>query len=231
MRYYDTVEKFNAFVAKEPELRKRYLAALETLQVNLPPADEEYLPYRKPDDLFRTAKRLRDDAVALADAGLDPYEVADSTEKHAIREKAKIGARRELRAIDEEQADDIIDLLNSFVADGIDMMHHLKRLSKIENNPNGYYTQQYRRLSTRTARPCTTCMAERQGDAAGEKRRRSSTDDDSHSIVTLPFAVARSSLHPPPLMVPVMLSFDVEPLMVIGRSVLIEPKLVRAWTL
>ena len=30
MRYYDTVEKFNAFVAKEPELRKRYLAALET---------------------------------------------------------------------------------------------------------------------------------------------------------------------------------------------------------
>jgi|GEM_PF-5300560 len=26
------------------------------------------------------------------------------------------------------------------------MMHHLKKLSKIENNPNGYYTQQYRHL-------------------------------------------------------------------------------------
>ncbi|HEX7190118.1 MAG TPA: hypothetical protein VF381_00975, partial [Thermoanaerobaculia bacterium] len=30
--------------------------------------------------------------------------------------------------------------------DGVDMMHHLKRLSKIENNPNGYYTQEYRRI-------------------------------------------------------------------------------------
>ena len=146
MRYYDTVEKFNAFMAKEPEYRKRYLAALETLQVNLPPADEEYLPYRKTDDLFRTAKRLRENAVALADAGLDPYEVADLTEKHAIREKAVIGARREIRAIDDEWADEIIALLYAFLDDAIHMMHHLKRLSKIENDPNGYYTQEYRRI-------------------------------------------------------------------------------------
>lgn len=146
MRYYDTVEKFNAFMAKEPEYRKRYLAALETLQVNLPPADEEYLPYRKPDDLFRTAKRLRKDAVVLADAGLDPYEVADLTERYAIREKAVIGARRQIREINDERADEIIALLHAFVDDAIHMMLHLKKLSKIENNPNGYYTQEYRRI-------------------------------------------------------------------------------------
>lgn len=51
-----------------------------------------------------------------------------------------------LRDIDVECANDVIELLNSFWADGIDLMHHLKRLSKIENNPNGYYTQEYRRL-------------------------------------------------------------------------------------
>jgi hypothetical protein len=32
------------------------------------------------------------------------------------------------------------------MADAVDMLHHLKRLSKNENNPNGYYTQQYRQL-------------------------------------------------------------------------------------
>src|SRR5437667_157716 len=35
----ETVDKFNAVAAKEPELRKRYLAAMETLRVNLPPED------------------------------------------------------------------------------------------------------------------------------------------------------------------------------------------------
>lgn len=52
MRYDETVKKFEAFVAKEPELRKRYLEAMETLQVDLPPVDEQFLPYRKLDDLF-----------------------------------------------------------------------------------------------------------------------------------------------------------------------------------
>jgi hypothetical protein len=145
MRYYDTVDKFNAVVAKEPELRKRYLAAMEKVNVNLPPADEELLPYRKVDDLFRTAKRIREGAVALADAGLDPAEVADSTEKHAIAEKTKIGTRRELRAITEERCKDLEDLLFAFYDDCVEAMHHLKRLAKIENNPEGHYTQMYRR--------------------------------------------------------------------------------------
>ena len=146
MRYEDTVKKFNAFVAKEPELRKRYLKAMDTLQVTLPPVDEQFLPYRKPDDLFRTARKLREGADALGELGLEVRETAESTEKYAIAEKARIKAWRDLRAISDEQADEMIDLLNAFLADGIDMMHHLKRLSKIENDPNGYYTQQYRRL-------------------------------------------------------------------------------------
>lgn len=146
MRYDETVKKFEAFVAKEPELRKRYLELRETLQVTLPPANEEFLPYRKPDDLFRTAKRLRHGAEVLGDLGEEVREIAEATEKFAIGEKEKLHARRELRDLDEKRADEIIELLNAFVADGIDMMHHLKRLSKIENNPNGYYTQEYRRL-------------------------------------------------------------------------------------
>jgi len=146
MRFDDTVKKYEAFVAKEPEFRKRYAKAMETLQVTLPPADGELLPYRKPDDLFRTARKLRKGAELLGDMGLGAREAADSTEKYAIAEKARIRAWRDLRDISEEQANDMIELLNAFVADGIDLMHHLKRLSKIENNPNGYYTQEYRRI-------------------------------------------------------------------------------------
>src|SRR5690242_5855245 len=119
MRYDDTVKKFEAFVAKEPELRERYRKAMETLQVTLPPVDEQFLPYRKPDDLFRTAKKLQRGAEILGDMGLEVREVAESTKKYAIAEKAKIKARRELRDIDEEHADDIIELLNAFVSDGI----------------------------------------------------------------------------------------------------------------
>jgi hypothetical protein len=48
--------------------------------------------------------------------------------------------------MEEERADEMIDLLHRFVADGVHMTHHLNRLSKIENNPNGYYTQEYRRI-------------------------------------------------------------------------------------
>jgi|GEM_PF-2931597 len=146
MRYDETVKKWEAFAAKEPELRQRYLKAMETLQVPLPPVDESLLPYRKPDDLFRTAKRLREGAEALGDMGLDALAAADSAEKYAIAEKKKIHARRELRDITEEQARDMLDIMMSILADGFDMMHHLKKLSKIENNPNGYYTQQYRYL-------------------------------------------------------------------------------------
>ena len=144
MRYENTVRKWEAFVAKEPELRQRYLKAMDALQVPLPPLNENLLPYRKPDDLFRTAKRLRKEA--LGDMGLDALEAAESAEQYAIAEKAKIHARRELRDITEEQADDMIEVMNSILADGLDMMHHLKKLSKIENNPNGYYTQHYRHL-------------------------------------------------------------------------------------
>jgi hypothetical protein len=146
MRFEDTVKKYEAFVAKEPEFRRRYQEAIETLKVTLPPADGESLPYRKPDDLFRTARKLRRGAELLGDMGLEVREAAESTEKYAIAEKTRIKAWRDLRDISEEQANDMIELLNAFVADGIDMMHHLKRLSKIENNPNGYYTQEYRRI-------------------------------------------------------------------------------------
>lgn len=146
MRYEETVKKFEAFVAKEPELRERYKKAMDTLQVNLPPVDEQFLPYRKPDDLFRTAKKLREGAEMLGDLGLEIEEAAESTKQYAIAEKAKIKARRDLRDMSDERADEIIELLNAFVADAVDMLHHLKRLSKIENNPNGYYTQQYRQL-------------------------------------------------------------------------------------
>jgi hypothetical protein len=78
--------------------------------------------------------------------GLEALAAADAAEKYAIAEKKKIYARRELREISEEQANDMIALMNSILADGLEMMHHLKKLSKIENNPNGYYTQQYRHL-------------------------------------------------------------------------------------
>lgn len=144
MRYDDTVKKYEAFVAKEAELRQRYLKTMETLQVTLPPAAGEVLPYRKPDDLFRTVRQLRQGAEALGDLGLQVIEAADATERFAISEKVKIRARRELRDIGEQWANDMIALLQAFVGDAIDLMHHLKRLSKIENNPNGYYTQQYR---------------------------------------------------------------------------------------
>jgi len=146
MRYDDTVKKFEAWVAKEPELRQRYLKAMDTLQVPLPPLKEEFLPYRKPDDLFRTARRLREGAQVLGDMGLEALEAAESVEKYAIAEKARIHARRELREITVEQANDMMELMNAFLADGFDMMHHLKKLSKIEKNPNGYYTQQYRQI-------------------------------------------------------------------------------------
>ena len=128
MRYDDTVKKFEAWVAKEPELRQRYLKAMDTLQVPLPPLKEEFLPYRKPDDLFRTARRLREGAQVLGDMGLEALEAAESAEKFAIAEKAKIHARRELRAITVEQANDMMELMNAFLADGFDMMHHLKKL-------------------------------------------------------------------------------------------------------
>ena len=55
--------------------------------------------------------------------------------------------------------------------------------------------------------------------------------DPAHSIVMFPFAVSSSSLQPPPLIVPVMFSWESEPTAVIGRSEWMEPKLVRAWTL
>lgn len=146
MRYDESVKKWEAYVAKEPELRQRFLKAMETLQVPLPPVDESLLPYRKPDDLFRTAKRLREGAQVLGDMGLDALAAAESVEQYAIAEKKKIHARRELRDITEEQANDMIELMDSFLADAVDMIHHLKKLSKIENNPNGYYTQQYRHI-------------------------------------------------------------------------------------
>src|SRR5437764_10632015 len=101
MRYDQTVKKWDAVVAKEPELRQRFLKAMETLQVPLPAVDESLLPYRKPDDLFRTAKRLREGAQALGDMGLEALAAADSAEKYAIAEKKKIHARRELRDITE----------------------------------------------------------------------------------------------------------------------------------
>lgn len=146
MRFQDTVDKFNAFTAKEPELRKRYLAAMETLQVDLPPADEALLPYLKGDDLFRTAKLVREGTVALTDAALDRAKVAESIEKLAIAEKKIRAAKRELRAITEEECKDLEELLWAFYDDCIHVMHHLKKLSKIENNPEGYYTQMYRRV-------------------------------------------------------------------------------------
>src|ERR1051326_3850688 len=119
---------------------------METLQVPLPPVDESFLPYRKPDDLFRTVKQLREGAKTLGDMGIEALAAADSTEKYAIAEKAKIKAKKEARSIDHERATGMLEMLNAFLADAIDTMHHLKKLSKIENNPNGYYTQQYRQL-------------------------------------------------------------------------------------
>ena len=146
MRYDETVKKFNVWAVREAELRKQYLETLETLQVNLPPLDEQFLPYRKPDDLFRTVKQLRKGAEILAESGDSVREAADAAEKVAIAEKEKIGARRRLRMIDEQRAEGMLDMLMAFIADVIDTLHHLKKLSKIENNPNGHYTQQYRQL-------------------------------------------------------------------------------------
>jgi hypothetical protein len=90
---------------------------------------------------------LREGAEKLGEMGIGAKEAAESTEKFAIAQKARIRATRTIHYVDEEWANILIDLINSFVADGVDLMHHLKRLSKIENNPNGYYTQQYRQLS------------------------------------------------------------------------------------
>jgi len=142
----ETVEKFNAVKAKEPELRKRYLAAMETLRVNLPPADEEVVPHKNAEALFRSARRIREGAVGLANADLDPRAVADATDKHAIWEKTKISVRRELRAISDEVVTDFESLLWDFYDDGIYVMHQFKKLAKKENNPNGYYTEHYRRI-------------------------------------------------------------------------------------
>jgi hypothetical protein len=90
MRFDETVKKLETFFAKEPELRERYRKAMETLQVSLPPAHEEFLPYRKPDDLFRTARKLQQGAEMLGDLGVEVGAIAESTKQFAIGEKAKI---------------------------------------------------------------------------------------------------------------------------------------------
>lgn len=143
----DTVDKFNAVVAKEPELRKRYLAAMDTLRVNLPPEDEEVVPHKNAEALFRAARRIREGAVDLTDAALDRRAVADATDKHAIWEKTKISVRRELRAISDEMVADYEMLLWAFYDDGIYVLHQLKKLAKKENNPEGYYAEHYRRIN------------------------------------------------------------------------------------
>jgi hypothetical protein len=142
-----TVDKCSAVLAKEPEYRKRYLELMDTLRVNLPPEDEEVVPHKNAEKLFRMARRIREGVVDLDDATLDPAAVADATDKHAIWEKTKIRVRRQLRAMDEERARNFEMLIWEFYDNGIEIMHHLKRLAKIENNPNGYYSEQYRRIS------------------------------------------------------------------------------------
>jgi hypothetical protein len=53
MRYGDTVKKYEAWVAKEPEPREQYRKALETLQVPLPPINEAF---RAVERIARTPK-------------------------------------------------------------------------------------------------------------------------------------------------------------------------------
>lgn len=140
----DTVAKFNAVAAKEPELRKRYLAAMETLRVTLPP---EEAPATPTESFARMTRRIHEGAAAFA-AAIQRWEAAVDAGgmDRRVWEKTKIGARRELRAINNEVATDLEMLLWTFYDDAIQLMHHLKRLAKIENNPNGYYTEQYRRV-------------------------------------------------------------------------------------
>lgn len=128
--------------AKSAEFQRRIVNATIEMLEALPPEYDGPPKHRKPGDLNRTAERLRNNEVDLAD-GFDREEEAALLDQHAEFERAKIEFGHNMDAVALEALNGLLPILEAVKKFATDVFHLIKEWAREdpEGPAAGYYAE------------------------------------------------------------------------------------------